>query len=107
MIQGGDPTGTGSGGPGYNFKDEPFEGEYVRGAVAMANSGPDTNGSQFFIVHKDSLQLPKSYVIFGKVISGMDVVDKIANAPVEDGGSGEVSKPLSPVSIIKAEVIEE
>ncbi|MBP7785658.1 peptidylprolyl isomerase [Patescibacteria group bacterium] len=107
MIQGGDPLGNGAGGPGYNFNDEPFDGEYVRGTVAMANSGPNTNGSQFFIIHKDYTQLPKNYVIFGKVIEGMDVVDKIAEVPVEDNGTGEISKPISPVTITKAEVIEE
>ncbi len=107
MIQGGCPVGNGTGGPGYNFNDEPFEGEYVRGTVAMANSGPNTNGSQFFIIHKDSLQLPKDYVIFGKVIEGIEVVDKIANTPVSDNGVGEISKPNYPVNIISAEVIEE
>lgn len=106
MIQGGDPLGNGTGGPGYNFNDEPFDGEYVRGAVAMANSGPNTNGSQFFIMHKD-YDLPKDYIIFGKVIEGMDVVDKIANASVQDNGAGETSKPLTPVTIVTAEVIEE
>ena len=106
MIQGGDPLGNGTGGPGYNFNDEPFDGEYVRGAVAMANSGPNTNGSQFFIMHKD-YDLPKDYIIFGKVIEGMDVVDKIANAPVQDNGAGEISKPLAPVKIVTAEVVEE
>ena len=99
MIQGGDPTGTGMGGPGYQFADEPFTGEYSRGTVAMANSGPDTNGSQFFIMH-GNYPLPKSYVIFGKVISGMEVIDKIAEAPV----SGD--RPLDPVKILSAEVIE-
>lgn len=107
MIQGGDPLGNGSGGPGYTFNDEPFDGEYVRGTVAMANSGPNTNGSQFFIIHKDYTQLPKNYVILGKVIEGMEVVDRIAEAPVEDNGTGEMSKPISPVTINKAEVIEE
>ncbi len=107
MIQGGDPLGNGTGGPGYTFNDEPFDGEYVRGTVAMANSGPNSNGSQFFIIHKDYTQLPKDYVIFGKVVEGMDVVDKIAGSPVEDNGAGEMSKPISPVTINKAEVIEE
>lgn len=107
MIQGGDPLGNGTGGPGYTFNDEPIEGEYVRGTVAMANSGPNTNGSQFFIIVKDSPDLPKNYTIFGKVIDGMDVVDKIAAGEVTDNGAGEISKPVSPVSITGTEVIEE
>ncbi len=98
MIQGGDPTGTGTGGPGYTFADEPFAGEYTRGTVAMANAGPDTNGSQFFIMHADT-NLPKNYVIFGKVTSGMDTVDKIATAPT---GSGD--RPVDPVKILSIEI---
>jgi len=78
VIQGGDPTGTGSGGPGYTFEDEPVTKEYKAGTVAMANAGPDTNGSQFFIVLEDQPLLPKSYTIFGQVTSGMDIVKKIA-----------------------------
>lgn len=78
VIQGGDPLGDGSGGPGYQFPDEPVSRDYTKGVVAMANSGPDTNGSQFFIMLEDNFQLPKNYTIFGKVISGMDVVQKIA-----------------------------
>ena len=83
MIQGGDPTGTGRGGPGYRFRDE-LEGEsaYGRGKVAMANSGPNTNGSQFFICHAD-VGLPHSYTIFGEVISGFDAVDSIAASPTD------------------------
>ncbi|MCU0653666.1 MAG: peptidylprolyl isomerase [Candidatus Pacebacteria bacterium] len=85
MIQGGDPLTKddslkarwGTGGPGYQFADEKFDGEYARGTLAMANSGPNTNGSQFFIMHKDT-PLPKAYVIFGKVTAGLEVVDKIA-----------------------------
>ena len=77
VIQGGDPTGNGTGGPGYTFADEPVFGDYLRGVVAMANAGPNTNGSQFFIMLKDHPELPKNYTIFGKVIEGMDVVDKI------------------------------
>jgi len=78
MIQGGDPTGSGTGGPGYKFRDElDGEGTYSRGTVAMANAGPNTNGSQFFICHKDA-GLPHSYTIFGKVVEGMDVVDALA-----------------------------
>ncbi len=103
MIQGGDPTGTGTGGPGYKFDDEPFTGEYTKGTVAMANAGPNTNGSQFFIMHGD-MALPKNYVIFGKVTSGMDVVDKIATAPTEPGGEG--SSPVNPVKITSVTIEE-
>lgn len=106
MIQTGDPTGTGMGGPGYKFDDEAFDGEYSAGTVAMANAGPNTNGSQFFIMHKD-YPLPKNYVIFGKVVSGMDVVDKIAEAPVTAGPSGEASKPVNPVHILNVDISEE
>ena len=98
MIQGGDPRGDGTGSPGYRFDDEDFIGEYERGAVAMANSGPNTNGSQFFIMQQD-YQLPKNYVIFGKVIEGIEVVDAIATAPVEMSLSGEKSRPISPIVI--------
>jgi cyclophilin family peptidyl-prolyl cis-trans isomerase len=72
----------GTGGPGYTFADEPIHGDYGRGALAMANAGPNTNGSQFFICVADlSGRLPKNYTIFGQVTNGMDVVDKIVNAP--------------------------
>ncbi|MDX1689416.1 MAG: peptidylprolyl isomerase [Acidimicrobiia bacterium] len=79
VIQGGDPTGTGTGGPGYRFRDElEGPGTYRRGTVAMANAGPNTNGSQFFICLKDLPGLPHAYTIFGTVTDGMDVVDEIA-----------------------------
>lgn len=79
VIQGGDPQGTGGGGPGYKFADEPVLGEYTAGSVAMANSGPNTNGSQFFICTVDDrTKLAKSYNLFGYVTSGMDVALKIA-----------------------------
>ena len=72
----------GTGGPGYKFDDEGFSGDYVRGALAMANAGPNTNGSQFFICHQDLTgKLPKNYTIFGLVTKGMDVVDQIVGAP--------------------------
>lgn len=77
VIQGGDPRGDGTGGPGYKFEDEPVTRDYKRGIVAMANSGPNTNGSQFFIMLADT-PLSKDYTIFGEVVSGMDVVDQIA-----------------------------
>lgn len=78
VIQGGDPDGVGTGGPGYKFEDEPVTKKYDEGIVAMANSGPDTNGSQFFIMLADNETLPPDYTIFGKVTSGMDVVKQIA-----------------------------
>ncbi len=78
VIQGGDPSGDGTGGPGYTFPDEPVQDDYKAGTVAMANSGPNTNGSQFFICLADQSSLPKSYNLFGQVTSGMDVVAKIA-----------------------------
>ncbi|MCL4359817.1 peptidylprolyl isomerase [Patescibacteria group bacterium] len=107
MIQGGDPDGNGTGGPGYTFPDEPFEGSYTRGTVAMANAGPNTNGSQFFIVQEDT-PLPHNYVIFGHVTSGMDVVDAIADAPTEGSpGTGEQSKPVSPVTVKSVAISEQ
>jgi cyclophilin family peptidyl-prolyl cis-trans isomerase len=106
MIQGGDPEGNGTGGPGYRFDDEPFESEYNRGTVAMANAGPNTNGSQFFIMHQD-YALPKDYVIFGQVIDGLDVVDSIAQAEVTISPSGERSQPVNPVKIESIEIIKE
>jgi peptidyl-prolyl cis-trans isomerase B (cyclophilin B) len=82
MIQGGDPTGTGSGGPGYQFADEFNDQKVVRGALAMANAGPNTNGSQFFIVTTEAAPwLDGKHTVFGRVTDGMDVVDAIAEAP--------------------------
>jgi cyclophilin family peptidyl-prolyl cis-trans isomerase len=103
MIQGGDPVGNGTGGPGYKFADESFNDEYVRGAVAMANSGPNTNGSQFFVMHAD-YPLPKNYTIFGHVVSGMETVDKIAESKVSAGGFGENSTPVVPTMIKSIDV---
>jgi cyclophilin family peptidyl-prolyl cis-trans isomerase len=97
MIQGGDPNGNGTGGPGYQFEDElnsnteSYKTGYKKGVVAMANAGPNTNGSQFFIMHED-YPLPHAYTIFGHVVSGLDVVDKIANVQ-----TGANDKPVSPV----------
>jgi peptidylprolyl isomerase len=101
VIQSGDPTGTGYGGPGYEFADEKVTRDYVAGTLAMANSGPDTNGSQFFITLVDlSGRLPKDYTIFGLVTSGFDVVQKIGNTPVTTNPlSGEVSLPTADVHI--------
>jgi len=100
MIQAGDPltkddalkSQWGTGGPGYQFNDEPFEGEYTRGVLAMANAGPNTNGSQFFIMQKD-YPLPHSYVIFGKVISGMEVVDQIAGLQTDPARDCPLNPP--------------
>ena len=86
MIQGGDPTGTGSGGPGYTFEDEFNEHPVARGALAMANAGPDTNGSQFFIVTAEACPwLDGKHTVFGRVSGGMDVVDTISQ--LETDGS--------------------
>ncbi len=82
MIQGGDPTGTGSGGPGYSFEDEFNDHKVERGALAMANAGPNTNGSQFFIVTTDAAPwLDGKHTVFGRVTEGMDVVDTISELP--------------------------
>jgi peptidyl-prolyl cis-trans isomerase B (cyclophilin B) len=84
MIQGGDPTGTGSGGPGYQFEDEFNDHRVVRGALAMANAGPNTNGSQFFIVTADACPwLDGKHTVFGQVREGMDVVDAISNVETD------------------------
>ncbi len=102
VIQGGDPTGTGRGGPGYQFEDEPVVGEYVRGALAMANAGPNTNGSQFFICLEDLTgRLPKQYTLFGQVTRGLDVVDAIAAGPT---GAGD--RPVDPVAMTAISVLE-
>ena len=86
MIQGGDPTGTGRGGPGYTFEDEPNDHRVERGALAMANSGPNTNGSQFFIVTADDCPwLDGKHTVFGPVTEGMDVVDTISNVETGPG----------------------
>jgi cyclophilin family peptidyl-prolyl cis-trans isomerase len=100
MIQGGDPTGTGTGGPGYKFSDEPVKRKYLRGTLAMANAGPNTNGSQFFIMHAD-YPLPPNYTIFGKLLDGEDVVDAIATAE-----TGANDRPKTPTSI-KAITVDE
>jgi len=100
MIQGGDPTGSGSGGPGYKFDDEPVSKSYTRGTLAMANAGPNTNGSQFFIMHAD-YGLPNQYTIFGEVTDGIEVIDAIAGAPT---GAGD--RPNDPVTINSVTITE-
>jgi cyclophilin family peptidyl-prolyl cis-trans isomerase len=104
MIQGGDPNGNGTGGPGYEFADElnpeteSYKNGYKRGVVAMANRGPNTNGSQFFIMHQD-YPLPNSYTIFGRVVEGQDVVDKIASTK-----TGPNDRPVEPVTMERVTV---
>jgi cyclophilin family peptidyl-prolyl cis-trans isomerase len=101
MFQSGDPTGTGMGGPGYNIPDDkvPVGMSYSRGTLAMANTGdPNSGGSQFFIMLGDQ-DLPPTYPIFGKVVEGQDVLDKIAQTPTADNGFGELSKPTQPIQI--------
>jgi len=98
VLQCGDPSGTGSGGPGWKFNDENLKGAtYPRGTLAMANSGPDTNGSQFFLVYKDS-QLPPSYTPFGTITKGLNVLDKVAAGGSIPAGDG---KPKVAVRILK------
>jgi cyclophilin family peptidyl-prolyl cis-trans isomerase len=100
MIQGGDPTGTGTGGPGYRFDDEPVSRQYLRGTLAMANSGPNTNGSQFFVMHAD-YPLPPNYTIFGKLSAGDDIIDAIATAP-----TGAQDRPVTPIQINSVTITE-
>ena len=100
MIPGGDPTGTGRGGPGYRFDDEPVGRQYLRGTLAMANAGPNTNGSQFFVMHAD-YPLPPNYTIFGKLSAGEEVVDAIAGAP-----TGAQDRPVEPVAIKSVTITE-
>lgn len=100
MIQGGDPTGTGRGGPGYRFDDEPVKRAYDRGTLAMANAGPNTNGSQFFVMHAD-YDLPPNYTVFGKLTSGEDTMDTIATAK-----TGAQDRPVDPVTITSVTISE-
>jgi cyclophilin family peptidyl-prolyl cis-trans isomerase len=106
MVQTGDPTGTGAGGPGYTFKDERVTMAYTQGIVAMANAGPNTNGSQFFIVVEKKAPLQPAYTIFGKVASGMSVVLKIAGTRVGPSPTGELSHPLHTIKMLKVTIHE-
>jgi peptidyl-prolyl cis-trans isomerase B (cyclophilin B) len=102
MIQGGCPQGTGRGGPGYTFDDEFNEHKVARGALAMANAGPDTNGSQFFIVTTEAAPwLDGKHTVFGQVTSGMEVVDRISEVPRDSS-----DKPREPVTIDRVELEE-
>jgi cyclophilin family peptidyl-prolyl cis-trans isomerase len=100
MIQGGCPQGTGTGGPGYQFDDEINDHKVVRGALAMANAGPNTNGSQFFIVTTDAAPwLDGKHTVFGEVTGGMEVVDKIENVPTQGA-----DRPIEPIQIASIEL---
>jgi peptidyl-prolyl cis-trans isomerase B (cyclophilin B) len=100
MIQGGDPTGTGTGGPGYEFEDEINDHKVVRGALAMANAGPNTNGSQFFIVTAEATPwLDGKHTVFGRVTSGMEAVDSIAASETDSA-----DKPRSDAVIERVEL---
>ena len=100
MIQGGCPEGTGTGGPGYQFDDEINDHKIVRGALAMANAGPNTNGSQFFIVTTDAAPwLDGKHTVFGEVTGGMEVVDKIENVPTHGA-----DRPVEPILIASIEL---
>jgi len=114
VIQGGDPTGTGGGGKsiwGKEFADElnpaapSYKEGYKKGVLAMANRGPNTNTSQFFIMLDDNTTLPKSYTIFGKVTKGMDVVDAIGRVPLKGGMGPESSKPVTPVVMKEVRIV--
>src|SRR5688572_20534319 len=100
MIQGGDPTGTGTGGPGYQFEDEFNEHKVVRGALAMANAGPNTNGSQFFIVTTEAASwLDGKHTVFGRVVEGMDAVDTIESTETDAS-----DRPVEPQKIERVEL---
>ncbi len=103
VVQGGDPTATGRGGPGYSITDElPTDLNYDAGTVAMANAGPNTGGSQFFICLDDlSTKLQKNYTIFGKIAGGMDVVTALGQMPVQASPQGEVSSPVARLGIVR------
>jgi len=105
MCQGGDPTGTGRGGPGYKFEDElPQPREYAIGSLAMANAGPNTNGSQFFIVSGPSgVGLPPQYSLFGQVVKGLDVVDTMQNVPTGGGDKPKTDVVIESVAITVAD----
>jgi peptidyl-prolyl cis-trans isomerase B (cyclophilin B) len=100
VLQCGDPTGTGSGGPGYKFADENLTGaKYTAGTVAMANSGPGTNGSQFFLVYKNSLTLPASYTPFGTIVSGLNIIQEVAKAGSDNSNAKGDGHPKEKVEI--------
>jgi peptidyl-prolyl cis-trans isomerase B (cyclophilin B) len=100
VLQCGDPTGTGSGGPGYKFADENLAGaKYTQGTVAMANAGPGTNGSQFFLVYRNSTTLPASYTPFGKIVSGLGIIQNVAKAGTDNANGNGDGHPKAKVTI--------
>jgi cyclophilin family peptidyl-prolyl cis-trans isomerase len=105
VCQGGDPTGTGRGGPGYKFADElPQPGRYEVGSLAMANAGPDTNGSQFFLISgRDGVRLPPNYSLFGKVVKGLDVVETMQSVPTGSGDRPKQDVIIQSVTITESE----
>jgi cyclophilin family peptidyl-prolyl cis-trans isomerase len=105
VCQGGDPNGTGTGGPGYRFADElPKAGQYQIGSVAMANAGPNTNGSQFFLISgPDGVRLPPHYSLFGQVVKGLDVVDAMQRVPTGRGDRPTTDVVINSVTITVAE----
>ncbi len=107
MIQGGCPNGTGTGGPGHNVDAEFNDTRHVKGTLSMARAAdPNSAGSQFFICHGEASFLDGQYTAFGQLVAGEDVLDKIANAPVQSGAGGENSKPVSPVKLEKVTVVK-
>ena len=107
MVQGGCPLGDGTGGPGYRFQDEPVTRPYVKGTLAMANAGPNTNGSQFFIVHGDNAGLPPNYTIFGMLTEGEETLNALATSPVNLGARGENSIPAQRLEIHGVDIDEQ
>ncbi len=104
MVQGGDPTGTGRGGPGYKFDDETRGNphKHQRGSLSMANAGPNTNGSQFFLISgQQGVRLPPQYALFGQIVSGLDVLETMQNVPV-----GAQDRPKDPVTITSVSITE-
>jgi len=105
VCQGGDPTGTGRGGPGYRFEDElPAPGRYELGSLAMANAGPNTNGSQFFLISgPQGAQLPPQYSLFGKVVKGLDVVERMQSVPTDRSDRPHEDVVINSVTITQAD----
>jgi cyclophilin family peptidyl-prolyl cis-trans isomerase len=105
VLQGGDPEGSGRGGPGYRFEDElPKAGQYQIGSLAMANAGPNTNGSQFFVISgPDGVRLPPAYSLFGQVIKGLDVVEAIQSVPTGHGDRPKTDVVINSVTITVAD----